>query len=82
MAYVPKTPPEFDTLTQFKAWVEEELRSLAIELNRTRILELEQSYREPAKLRDGMIIFADGTSFDPGAGAGTYERRGGAWVKL
>lgn len=36
----------------------------------------------PASPVNGDLVFANGTTFNPGAGAGTYERVGGAWVKL
>lgn len=36
----------------------------------------------PSKPREGMVVHADGTNWDPGSGAGRYERVGGAWVKL
>lgn len=36
----------------------------------------------PAKPFNGMLVLADGVGWDPGAGAGYYERKGGAWVKL
>lgn len=36
----------------------------------------------PPKPRDGMVVFADGTNWNPGAGAGVYARVGGAWAKL
>lgn len=31
---------------------------------------------------DGMIAYADGATWDPGAGEGIYARVAGAWVKL
>lgn len=37
---------------------------------------------EPAKPREGMVVFADGTNWNPGAGVGVYVRAGAAWVKL
>lgn len=38
---------------------------------------------EPEKKRDGMIVVADGTNWNPGGtGAGAYLWIGGAWVKL
>jgi hypothetical protein len=68
-----------------------ELRELAQEVDR----ELEKiqlgieeasrlpvAYREPEKPRDGQIVEADGSSWDPGGGAGTYVYRSGSWVKL
>ena len=39
-------------------------------------------YAAPKRIFDGMVILADGTSFDPGSGAGVYARVAGAWVKL
>lgn len=36
----------------------------------------------PTKPREGMLIIADGTSWNPGSGAGHYEYKAGAWVKL
>lgn len=37
---------------------------------------------EPARLEDGDLVYADGVNWNPGAGAGLYERKSGAWVKL
>ena len=36
----------------------------------------------PADIQDGMVIYADGTSYNPGSGEGLYCRENGAWVKL
>lgn len=36
----------------------------------------------PSKPREGMIRFADGTSWNPGSGRGLYQYVSGAWVKL
>jgi hypothetical protein len=36
----------------------------------------------PKKPRMGLIVCADGTSWDPGAGAGIYWYTGSAWSKL
>lgn len=37
---------------------------------------------EPGTPADGEVVYANGTGWDPGAGAGIYGRVGGAWVKL
>tara|TARA_R110000822_G_scaffold301108_5_gene424845 strand:+ start:1888 stop:5421 length:3534 start_codon:yes stop_codon:yes gene_type:complete len=37
---------------------------------------------EPVKKREGMTAIADGTNWDPGLGAGTYQYLGGVWVKF
>lgn len=40
---------------------------------------LETLYAPPNKFNEGTTVKADGTSWDPGTGAGTYQYRGGAW---
>ena len=37
---------------------------------------------EPVDKKNGMIVHADGTIWNPGSGAGFYGYAGGAWVKL
>ncbi len=45
-------------------------------------LTLGMLYHEPARPREGMIAYADGTSWDPGSGAGLYQFRGVTWTLL
>lgn len=40
---------------------------------------LDTLYAAPNKYREGTIVKADGTTWDPGSGAGVYCYRGGAW---
>ena len=82
MPYSLRSAPTLNTLEDVRAWVEEELGYLEQAQYDTKVLQLQPSFRDVAKPRDGMLIYADGVHFDPGAGAGTYERRGGAWHKL
>lgn len=42
-------------------------------------LTLETIYAAPNKFREGTIIKADGTKFNPGSGAGFYGYSAGAW---
>lgn len=39
-------------------------------------------HAEPAKLAEGLIVYADGTDWNPGAGRGLYEYKDAAWSKL
>lgn len=39
-------------------------------------------YKVPDNPEEGMQVVADGTNWNPGSGAGTYEYKGGTWVKL
>ena len=45
-------------------------------------LELQTLHAVPKRLRAGMVVLADGTDWDPGAGAGFYGYYGAAWHKL
>jgi hypothetical protein len=47
-----------------------------------RFIQLETLYAEPDKPREGMVVKADGTTWNPGSGAGVYARISSAWVKL
>lgn len=63
-------------------YLQETLRGL-----NARLTEVEMSlslvrYAAPSKLREGMVRFADGTSWDPGSGKGLYIYYSGAWNKL
>ena len=46
------------------------------------IVKLTEQTVEPHTPVDGMIVYADGTTWNPGAGEGFYGRQAGAWVKL
>ena len=61
----------------------QEFRQIADEFNRQNLVrEFSALHAEPARPRDGMLVYADGTDWDPGAGGGLYFRHGGAWAKL
>lgn len=81
MTYSPLLPPGVGD-ARFGAaleYVYRELRRLEEEL---KLLQLPELSVEPKKPRVGMIVLADGTNWNPGAGAGFYGYYGGAWVKL
>lgn len=64
--------------------------SMRLELNRLALqfsqpsdyLALKTLYAAPKRVFDGMLVKADGTTWNPGGGAGIYARNAGAWVKL
>ncbi|NIS77749.1 MAG: hypothetical protein GTO00_09085 [Deltaproteobacteria bacterium] len=64
------------------AAVEEQLRQIAEAIRTPVILSVAELHAEPDKPRDGMIVLADGTNWNPGSGAGFYGRSAGAWVFL
>lgn len=45
-------------------------------------LALKTIFSEPGRVLEGMLVKADGTTWNPGSGAGVYVRDGGAWIKL
>ena len=43
-------------------------------------LQMVKQYNAPIRFHEGMLIYADGTNWDPGTGIGLYQYRGGSWV--
>lgn len=71
---VPPNPAELP------AFLQQELLNIArATLEGNQFLSLEMLYVAPAKPRDGMLVLADGTSWNPGSGGGFYGYRAGAW---
>lgn len=82
MAYKPAPIPY--RIEDIPRYLEQELRKIAeastyIQVNHIQLTTL---YAAPDKPQEGMIVKADGTTWNPGSGAGIYARVGGAWVKL
>ncbi len=73
-------PPEDPTA--FREWVIENLRRMEEYSIDPDIVKTQVLYAVPKKLREGLIVIADGTSWNPGAGAGTYVYRSDAWRKM
>lgn len=46
------------------------------------VIQLRKLYAAPAKPREGMVVLADGTSWNPGGGQGFYGYYASAWNKL
>lgn len=67
-----------------RAWVADELRRVADALKGPDLdtIQFEPQAAEPSRRREGLVHYADGTNWNPGAGAGLYEYRAGAWQKL
>ena len=60
-----------------------ELEKLVLQLSQpTDYYALNTLYAAPKRIFEGMLVKADGTTWNPGSGAGVYARVGGAWVKL
>lgn len=82
MVYSPVIPKNVTDVEELRDVIVEELQKLVESIPELDEIVLRPMYRAPDKPRDGMVVYADGTTWNPGAGQGLYERRGGAWVKL
>lgn len=81
--YSPKDPTTITTLEELRDYVTDELGFVAQEFSSTNLLWLNPVHRAPDKPREGMILYADGTDFNPGGtGKGVYVYDGTNWVKL
>ncbi len=81
MRYVPTAVPT-NTPRGLRDWLATELRRIANAFASTNNLTLEPLAAEPSRLTDGMVVYANGSDWNPGSGAGVYARESGAWVKL
>ncbi len=83
MAYIPTATPD-DTPDGLKRWLADELRRIGTQLINPRVnsLQLETTGVEPSRPSNGMIVYADGTKWNPGSGEGFYGYENGSWVKL
>lgn len=70
------------TLQDLAAFVQRELLTISEGLSEMSEIELRTVHVEPKKKREGMIVLADGTDWNPGAGIGVYVYVSGAWAKL
>ena len=63
-------------------YLDEELQKIARAFEQIDNLNLNERAAEPSRYSDGMVVYADGTNWNPGSGEGFYGRENGAWVKL
>lgn len=83
MPYFPQAvPPNVDTVDGLRQWIEEEFRRLALSLQIQDLVQFNILYAAPIGPTAGMLVFADGTTWNPGSGRGLYEYRTSSWIKL
>lgn len=77
--YTPSAVPAgLDVILQ--EWLRRELH--AIKAGFDGVHDFEVLYAPPQKLKEGMVRYADGVQWNPGAGKGLYVYNGTAWTKL
>ena len=79
--YAPEIVPQsLDETTQ--RYLRNEFQKLAAAINALAAGHLDTSYAAPSKPRDGDIRYADGSTWNPGSGAGIYWYNGSTWTKM
>lgn len=80
--YSPKPFAQEPSPENIAAYLQQELAAISREMSETQTVELRTLHAAPLKPREGMIVSADGTDWDPGSGKGSYSYQSGAWVFL
>lgn len=78
-------PPNVHNTEELLQWLQGELLEIeaALDVPEHSRIQLVTLHAAPSKPREGDIVRADGTDWDPGLGEGVYEyTAGGAWSKL
>jgi hypothetical protein len=70
-------PKDFGQLQQF---LEIELYKIKDAVDLLAAGHLDKTYVEPTRPREGDLVYADGTTWNPGSGLGIYQYRAAAWV--
>ena len=79
--YTPSILPQ--DASELSIAIQRELERLSQELRASQpSILLDKINVAPSKPRPGMIVFADGVNWNPGAGIGYYGYKGTAWVLL
>lgn len=63
-------------------WLYDELSQIAQSMAQPTDLIFEETNVEPVSPKEGLVVLADGTNWNPGAGRGLYLYSGGTWNKL
>ncbi len=82
MSYVPR--PVTQSIEELPSWLTQETTTIAQVLAafEPNLLYIREVARPPAKPRNGQLVYADGTLWDPGGGRGLYYYKGDAWKRL
>lgn len=80
VSYSPEQPPT--NQDEFNRYVYNELLKIQQSISALAAGHIDKTYVSPTKPRDGDIRYADGTSWNPGSGAGVYYFNGTIWKLL
>ena len=55
-------------------------RGISESIHRPVMVEIHELHEEPHKPRLGLLVYADGTDWNPGSGEGLYVYKSGGWT--
>ena len=77
--YTPRLPP--GNPEDLLPYLDDEHNRIASVLNDSLIGQRDILYKPPIRLRPGLVVYADGTDWNPGSGEGLYRYNlAGVWV--
>lgn len=85
MAFKLDLPAPTNTVAALASWCVAQLQRIAALWNDdVESVTLTVLYVAPERIRPGMLVYADGTQWNPGSGEGVYRRNAAnaAWVYL
>ena len=82
MRYRLKGAPQALEVEDLEEFLQDELGQIEQALTEPDGHRYTKLYVEPQRPRDGDVVYADGTEWDPGSGEGFYGYYGAAWHKL
>ena len=81
MSYTPRIPPQ--NPEELLPYLDDEFTRVAQVLNRVESGEYQILYAQPSRIFPGLVVYADGTTWNPGGGEGIYRRSlANTWVKV
>ncbi len=82
MRYQLGVPPGGEEVSDLEEYVQDQFSQIEQAFQEQDYVFLVKLYVEPSRPRDGLVVYADGTEWDPGSGEGVYVYYGAAWNKL
>lgn len=82
MPYYPTQMPPISEVEDLRRYVQEEFLRIANQVVDVGEVRFNVLYAAPPGPIAGMVVFADGTTWNPGSGRGLYEYRTSSWIKL
>lgn len=78
VSYSPNSVPQ--NISDLSTFLRDELQRISAAISALAEGHIDVSYAAPSKPRKGDLRYADGTTWNPGSGAGIYRYTGSAWV--